>query len=178
MRALTLFFMVLTLALPAAAQERPLYNSKHTGGSTLYNGGSSGQPLSLKQITEGRSTTGYSYNRGGTKPYGSASAQPTSGLNPTMADIEAFRARRAAEAADMEKRSQAALLQGHNGPLSPNSSANAGGALYPAMATGASTAAGQNPAAATGQQPVKTIQRYDGRDTGVTMPTKVFNSVR
>lgn len=167
------------LSAPAAAQEQKLYNSNNRGGSTLYNSGSSGaRPLSLNQITQGRSTTGYSYNRSGTgyTPYGSGGAGATSGLYPTMAEIESFRARRAAEAQAQQAASIKSLQQMHDYQRLQQQN------LPPTLpaAQGVPAAAG---AAQPGQSPaetgtVKTIQRYKGRDTGVDIPPKVFNSVR
>lgn len=175
MRALFLFMAAFVIALPAQAQDRPLYNSQSSGGTTLYNKGTSGKPLSLKQITEGRSTTGYSYSRNGTgfQPYGSASSN-TSGLYPTMAEIQSFRERRAAEAQAMEQQSLASLQQGHDNPMAPSAPAAAAGNYLPGTVP---ALPGQAAGAATAE-PVKKIQRYKGRETGVTVPPKVFNSVR
>lgn len=172
MRALILFTAVFLMTLPASAQDRPLYNSKGASNGALYNKGTAGRPLSLKQITEGRSTTGYSYNRNNFQPYG---AQETggSGLYPTMAEIQSFRERRAAEAQAMEKQAMASLAQGHNSPMAPEAPAVPGGPMIPAAVP---ALPGQT--AVPGQAPVKKIQRYKGRETGVTVPPKVFNSVR
>lgn len=178
MRNLILFCAAFLLTLPAHAQDRPLYNSKNAPGTTIYNKGSAGRPLSLNQITQGRSNTGYSYNRQGTgfQPYGSQGASASSGLYPTMAEVESFRSQRAAEAQAMEKRALANLQQGHQGPLGPQAPVpGAYGTAQPAAGAATGTQATQ---AGTNAPAVKTIQRYQGRDTGVTKPPKVFNSVR
>jgi hypothetical protein len=168
MRLLPLSIAALLIGLsPAHAQDRPLYNSSGGGGSTLYSSG--GKPLSLKQITDGRSTSGYSYSRSGTgfSPYDGSGG----GSYPTAAEVAAFRDRRAAEAQSAEQKALASLAQGHNAQPDP-------------LATPAAVFAGQQqgtPAAGLGgaaQQPVKKRQRFEGRDTGVTIPPKVFNSVR
>ncbi len=165
------------LAAPASAQEQKLYNSNNRGGTTLYNSGSSGaRPLDLKQITQGRNNTGYVYNRGGTgyTPYG-ANTGATSGLYPTLAEVEAFRARRSAEAQAQQQASMKSLQQIHDYQrlqdqnLPPQMPGAAAG-----MATDA-TGAAQTPYT---MAPVKKVQRYKGRDTGVEAPPKVFNSVR
>lgn len=178
MRIIILFCAAFLLTLPAQAQDRPLYNSKSAPGTTIYNKGSAGRPLSLNQITQGRNTTGNSYNRQGTgfQPYGSQGGSAASGLYPTMAEIETFRSQRAAEAQAMEKRALANLQQSHQGPLGPQ--APVVGAYGTAQPVAGAAPGAQPTQAGTADPAVKTIQRYQGRDTGVSKPAKVFNSVR
>lgn len=168
MRLIPVFIAAMLIGLlPAEAQDRPLYNSSgQGGGTTVYSSGA--KPLSLKQITQGKSTDGYTYSRSGSgfSPYTGSGG----GSYPTAAEVAAFRDRRAAEAQAAEQKAMASLMQGHNpAPEDP-------------LATPAAVFAGQQqgtPAAtANGQQPAKKRQQYKGRETGVTVPPKVFNSVR
>lgn len=166
MRALPLLTALALLAAPAAAQEnRPLYNAQGSGGTTLYNSGASGaQPLSLKQITQGKNTTGYSYERNtsGYRPYSDMS---TASL-PSQEQVDAFRARRSAQAQTAEQQALSGLANGHQN--------NAAAPVFPGA--GLHPATGINPYGMPAGP--KKQQRYDGRDTGVTIPPKVFNSVR
>lgn len=170
MRTLPFLMTALLLAAPAAAQDRPLYNAQGRGGTTLFNSTASGaQPLSLKQITQGKNSTGYSYERSGTGyvPYNAAGAG--SGDYPTLEEVEAFRNRRAAQAQASEQAVLGSLANGHQNNNQPS-------AATPVFPGG--PAAGVPVNAISGQNGVKKVQRYEGRDTGVRIPPKVFNSVR
>jgi hypothetical protein len=169
MRLLYLTIGMLAAGLTSAqAQDRPLYNSSGTSTATTpYSAG--GAPLSLKQITQGKSQTGYSYTRGGTgySPYGTEE----NGSNLTEAQINAFRERRAAEAQSAEKQALATLQQSQSNNLANANPLTTPAAVFPGQPQGTAAAPGMS-------QAEKPRQIYKGRDTGVRIPPKVFNSVR
>lgn len=148
----------------AHAQSTPLYNSSGNASKTLYRSGA--KPLSLNQITQGKSTNGYTYSRSAQTPYGTNTG---SGSYLSEADIAAFRSRRAAEAQAAEQQALASLAQGH------------GGSQDNPLATPSAVFSGQTqgtPSGANGQAQPKKRQIYKGRETGVSTPPRVFNSVR
>lgn len=168
MRLLSLLTVVLvTVPALGMAQDRPLYNSRSihgapTGAAPLYNSGQTGgQPLSLNQITQGKNNAGYSYERDGTgfRPFNSSDYSGS-----TQAAAEAYRADRAAQAANAEQQAMNSLMGVHQDSINNHPIFN--------NVTGA--AAGTNVYAA----PEKKKQKYDGRDRGINEPPKVFNSVR
>lgn len=166
-------FLVLTMAVfPALAQAQdttqPLYNSSGnaTAGAPLYNKGTAGvQPLSIKQIMEGKNTSGYTYNYDNTtsyRPYG-AGGNPTF---PSLDQVEAFRARQAAEAQEREQLAMQDLSQQVQQQQQVNGIPGA-----QALTEGLQTLIPQ-------EEQKKKKMRYKGRDLGITIPPKVFNSVR
>lgn len=153
-------------AMACAQDSRPLYNSTGSvsAGTPLYNSGTAGvQPLSIKQIMEGKSETGYTYqydNSTSYRPY--AAGSPTF---PSLDQVEAFRARQAADAQASEQLAMQDLAQ-------QREQQQLGGGLL-------------DEAAIPGGLQIlipdtltKKKSRYKGRDLGIEIPPKVFNSVR
>jgi len=179
MRVFLAFFIGIFFAASAAAFAQdsmpsaygyatPLYMSKSSNtGGRLYNGG--GQPLSLRQITQGRSTSGYDYNPGtGFTPYGSGNSGSNNGV-PSIADVQRYNAQKAAEARMQEQQTMNAFLSGDQ---------NASEALTPLanVPQQGNILAAQNAGQFQGASGTRYV--YRGRKPDIQIPKKVFNRVQ
>ncbi|MCB1529506.1 MAG: hypothetical protein H6853_00590 [Rhodospirillales bacterium] len=161
------------LASGAQAQERPLYNSSGSssgsGGRAIYNGSSvsgGGNPLSLNQIVEGRSTTGYEYSYKGTgyNPYGAGSLDSS---EITMEDVRKFRAEQAAQYAEQEKAARGSFMSYDSEERKEEEEQEYLNRL-------------QQEEAKTEEAPAQTTKKnlvYKGRPRDIEKPRRIFNSV-
>jgi hypothetical protein len=172
--------MVFSLLLSgtAMAQEQTaprLYVGSGSGSTTLYNsnqnGNGAGKPLSLKQILKGKNETGYEYSREGTgfTPYGTKNMYSSGSISPSAEEVAAYRVQQAQEARKREEEAQRSLMA-YNSPDPVQQQINQQTQSYMDQFLPPGTP-GQP---AQGYAPVKQV--YEGRETGVTTPKKVFNT--
>lgn len=161
----------------AGAQGKPLYNGSATTGTTsLYNsnqnGTGAGKPLSLNQIMSGTNATGYEYQRGGTgyTPYGTQNLYNSNSLSPSVEEVNAYRAQQADAARRAELEAQRSLLSYANPDADPNAQTQ----TYLNQFQG-QPQTGASPAPYAYKPPT---QVYKGRDLGIDVPKRVFNSVQ
>lgn len=158
------------LASSAQAQERPLYNSSGSGGGrTIYNGSSvsgGGNPLSLNQIIQGRSTTGYEYSYKGTgyNPYGPGNLDSS---DITREDIQKFRAEQAAQYAEQEKAARGSFTSYDTEERKESDEQE-----YLNRFQNGEGKTEETPAQATKKNLV-----YKGREREIEKPRRIFNSV-